>query len=57
MKSIEKAKQELNHVLSENPDPSKWTLVIKIIIAVLSAILGIIGENKLDIVTNLSNLI
>ncbi|MBR4715713.1 MAG: smalltalk protein [Bacteroidales bacterium] len=50
------ALDELNNVLSNNPDPDKWSMWIKIIIAVLSAILGVIGENKLDLVTNLSNL-
>lgn len=51
------AKDKLKNVLTENPDPSKWSFWIKLIIAVLSAVLGIIGENQLDIVTNLLNVI
>lgn len=50
------AKDKLKNVLIENPDPSKWSFWLKLVIAVLSAILGIIGENQLDIVTNISNL-
>ena len=57
MTSKEKAKKDLMSVLTDNPDPSQWSKWIKLIIAVLSAILGIIGENKFDIVTNLSNVL
>lgn len=57
MTSKKDAQTNLKSVLIENPDPSKWSFWIKLIVAVLSAILGIIGENRFDIVTNLSNLI
>lgn len=50
-------KQILQNALTEQPDPSKWSFWLKLLIAVLSAILGVIGENQLDIVNNLINIL
>lgn len=42
-------KENLDKVLKENPDPSKWSKWIKFIIAVLSALLGAITESTFNI--------
>ena len=44
-----KNEEKLNKILADNPDPSKWSKWIKFIIAVLSALLGAITENQLNI--------
>lgn len=43
-------KQKLEKVLKDNPDPTKWSKWVKIIIAVLSALLGAITENLTNII-------
>lgn len=44
-----KAQQKLNSIYSENPDPSKWSKWLKVIIAILSALVGALAENQLSI--------
>lgn len=56
MTSKSNAEKKLQQIVSDNPDPNKWSVAIKIIIAILSAILGIIAENQADIVNLVSNL-
>lgn len=46
---MEKNEKKLNRLLAENPDPSKWSKWLKVIIAVLSALLGAIAENQLTL--------
>lgn len=43
-------KEKLEKIIKENPDPSKWSFWIKVIIAVLSALLGAIGEHATSLV-------
>lgn len=50
------AKKKLEQVLRENPDPSKWTKWIKLIIAILSAILAAIGGDALDVCASVAGL-
>lgn len=48
-------KEKLDKILKDNPDPSKWSFWIKLVIAVLSALLGAIGEyatGALDVAVN-----
>lgn len=52
---MEKNQKKLQKLLSENPDPSKWSMWLKIIIAVLSALLGAIGEHYTDAVSSVLN--
>lgn len=51
-----KAKQKLDKVLSDNPDPSKWSkwikLTIKVLVLILSAVFGD-AVDFTDIITNL----
>ena len=42
--------QKLKKLLSENPDPDKWSFWIKLIIAVLSALLGAVAEHTTDLI-------
>lgn len=42
---MENKEKKLNSLLKENPDPSKWSKWLKIIIAILSAIVGAIAED------------
>ena len=41
--------KKLNKLMKENPDPNKWSKWLKIIIAVLSALVGAITENVTNI--------
>ena len=50
------AKQKLEQVLRDNPDPSKWSKWIRLIIAILSAILAAIGGDALDVCASVAGL-
>ncbi len=45
------SEQKLKTLLSENPDPSKWSKWLKVLIAILSAILGALAEDATNLLS------
>jgi len=50
------AEKKLNKILSENPDPGKWSKWIKLAIAILSALLAAFGGDALDVCASVAGL-
>ena len=50
------AKSKLDAILSEYPDPNKWSKWVKLAIAILSAILAAFGGDALDVCASVAGL-
>lgn len=50
------AKKKLDVILSENPDPSKWSKWIKLAMAILSALLAALCGDALDVCASVDGL-